>query len=86
MGQCMYIVCPITNKTEQLFKEQGISNYYKKQLAQLDDELFYKKIANPETEKTYQWEDLPPGYRKFSNGKKYQSERYCKGKSAKVRE
>jgi hypothetical protein len=54
MGQCMYIVCPITNKTEQLFKEQGISNYYKKQLAQLDDELLYKKIANPETEKTYQ--------------------------------
>jgi len=40
-------------------------------MAQLDDELFYQKITNPEIEKRYQWEDLPPRYRKFSNGRKY---------------
>jgi hypothetical protein len=67
----MYVYrMPDYKKTEQLFKEQGISKYYKKQMAQLDDELFYQKITNSETEKPYQWEDLPPGHRKFSNGKK----------------
>jgi hypothetical protein len=43
---------PDYKKTEELFKEMGISHLYKKPMAQLDDELFYAKIttqrlANP---------------------------------------
>lgn len=49
---------PDYKKTEQLFKEQGISNHYQKPMGQLDDELFYAKITNPETGQPYQWADL----------------------------
>jgi hypothetical protein len=44
---------PDYKKTEQLFKEMGISHLYKKPMAQLDDELFYAKVTNPETNQPY---------------------------------
>jgi hypothetical protein len=40
---------PEYKKTEQLFKDMEISHPYHKPLAQLNDDLFYQKITNPET-------------------------------------
>jgi hypothetical protein len=62
---------PDYKRTEQLFRERDILHHYHKPIAQLDDELFYKKITNPETEQPFQWTDLTPSYRKFANGRKY---------------
>jgi hypothetical protein len=62
---------PDYKKTEQLFKDMEISHLYHKPLAQLDDDLFYQKITNPETGQPYQWTDLDSNLRKFANGKKY---------------
>ena len=62
---------PDYKKTEQLFKEREISHLYHKPQAQLDDELFYAKVTNPETGQPFQWEDLTVSNRKFANGKKY---------------
>jgi hypothetical protein len=62
---------PDYKKTEQLFKEMGISHLYKKPMAQLDDELFYAKVTNPETNQPYQCADLDVSYRKHGNDKKY---------------
>jgi hypothetical protein len=52
----------------QLFREGDILNHYTRPVAQLDDELFYQKITNPETEKPFQSADLTPSYRRFTNG------------------
>lgn len=45
---------PDYKKTEQLFNDIKISHLYHKPLAQLDDEIFYQKITNPETGQPYQ--------------------------------
>ena len=43
-------------------------SYYRMPDYKKTEQLFKE---NPEIEKRYQWEDLPPRYRKFSNGRKY---------------
>jgi hypothetical protein len=43
---------PDYKKTEQIYAEQGISNFWKKPMEMLDDELFEAKVINPDT-KTY---------------------------------
>jgi hypothetical protein len=55
---------PDYRKTEELFKTEGILHLYKKPPGQLDDELFYAKVTNPETNTFYQVFDLPLEYRK----------------------
>jgi hypothetical protein len=40
-------------------------------MAQLDDELFYAKITNPETGQPYHWSDLDVSYRRHGSDKKY---------------
>lgn len=62
---------PDYKKTEELFKAQGIVDLYKKPLGQLDDELFYAKVMNPETNTFYQISDLPSEYRKLGKNRKY---------------
>lgn len=37
----------------------------------LDDELFERKVINPDTGTYYQTADLPVAYRKFDPGRKY---------------
>jgi hypothetical protein len=54
---------PDYRKTEDLFIAEGIAHLYKKP-GQLDDELFYTKVINPETNTFYQISDLPLKYRK----------------------
>jgi len=54
---------PDYKKTEELFRAKGLSDLYKKPLAQLDDELFYAKVTNPHTNTFFQIEDLPIEYR-----------------------
>jgi hypothetical protein len=58
-------------KSEQLFKDLEIHNFFKKPQGQLDDELFYQRITNPETDKPYQWADLDSSYRKHGNNITY---------------
>jgi hypothetical protein len=54
---------PDYKRTEGLFRDQGISHKYKKPQGQLDDELFYAKVANPNTGTFYHISDLPIEYR-----------------------
>lgn len=49
---------PDYKKTEQPFKDMEISHPYHEPLAQIDDELFFQKITNPETGEPYLWADL----------------------------
>ena len=56
-------VMPDYKRTEELFKAQGILHLYKKPIAQLDDELFFAKVTNPNTNTFYKISDLPIEYR-----------------------
>jgi hypothetical protein len=62
---------PDYKKSEQLFIDMEIHNFFKKPQGQLDDELFYQRITNPETDKPYQWADLDSSYRKHGNNSTY---------------
>jgi hypothetical protein len=62
---------PDFKRTEQMFKSGGIEHLYKKPPGQLDDELFYAKVTNPETNTFYQISDLPLEYRKNLQNKTY---------------
>jgi hypothetical protein len=44
---------PDYKKTEELFKEMGISHLYQKPQAQRGEELFLAKITNPVTGQPY---------------------------------
>jgi hypothetical protein len=55
---------PEFKRAQEMFKSEGIEHLYKKPLGQLDDELFYAKVTNPETNTFYQVSDLPLEYRK----------------------
>lgn len=58
-------------KTEELFKAEEILHLYKNPPGQLDDELIYGKVTNPETNTFYQISDLPLEYRKDLQNKTY---------------
>jgi hypothetical protein len=60
---------PDYKKTEQIYVEQGITDFWKKPLELLDDELFEAKVINPDTKTYNQVSDLPVGYRKFGDRK-----------------
>jgi hypothetical protein len=62
---------PEYRKTEELFKAKEILHLYKRPPGQLDDELFYAKVTNPETNTFYQISDLPLEYRKDLQNKTY---------------
>ena len=62
---------PDYKKTENIYAEQGISNHWKKPLELLDDELFEAKVINPDTKTYNQVSDLPVGYRKLGDDRKY---------------
>jgi hypothetical protein len=62
---------PDFKKTENIYVEQGISNHWKKPLELLDDELFEAKVINPDTKTYNQVSDLPVGYRKLGDDRKY---------------
>lgn len=62
---------PDYKKTENIYAEQGISNYWKKPLEMLDDELFEAKVLNPDTNTYFQVVDLDVAHRKFGVEKKY---------------
>jgi hypothetical protein len=62
---------PDYKKTENIYAEQGISNHWKKPLEMLDDELFEAKVLNPDTKTYNQVSDLPVGYRKLGEDRKY---------------
>jgi hypothetical protein len=59
---------PDYKKTEQIYAEQGITNFWKKPMEMLDDELFEAKVINPDT-KTYNQFSVPVGYRKLGDRK-----------------
>ena len=61
-------------KTKEIFEKEGLIEFWNKrapQLELLDDELFEKKVINPDTGTYYQTEDLPVAYRKYGEGIKY---------------
>jgi hypothetical protein len=60
---------PDFKKTEQIYVEQGITNFWKKPLELLDDELFEAKVISPDTKTYNQVSDLPVGYRKLGDRK-----------------
>jgi hypothetical protein len=62
---------PDHKRTEGLFRAQGISHKYKRPPGQLDDELFYAKVTNPNTGAFYQISDLPIEYRLNKESKTY---------------
>jgi len=62
---------PDYQRTEQMFKSEGIEHLYKRPLGQLDDELFHAKVTNPETATFYQISDLSLDYRKNLKNKTY---------------
>ena len=64
---------PDFKRTKKIFEEQGLTKFWDKQrpLELLDDELFERKVINPDTGTYYQTADLPVAYRKFDPGRKY---------------
>jgi hypothetical protein len=60
---------PDFKKTENIYAEQGITNFWKKPMEMLDDELFEAKVINPDTKTYNQVSDLPVGYRKLGDRK-----------------
>lgn len=62
---------PDYKRTEELFKEMGISHLYKRPQAQLDDDLFYARVSNPHTKTFFQITDLPIEYRQNKANKSY---------------
>jgi hypothetical protein len=62
---------PDFKKTQKIYEEQGISHLWKQPLELLDDELFEAKVINPDTKTFNQISDLPVGYRKLGDDRKY---------------
>jgi hypothetical protein len=62
---------PDFKRTQSIFEEQGLMNFWKKPLELLDDELFEAKVINPNTKVYNQISDLPAEYRKHGENKKY---------------
>jgi hypothetical protein len=61
-------------KTKELFEQQGLMEFWNKRGKQqelLDDELFEAKAISPDTKTYYQISDLPVGYRKLGEDRKY---------------
>jgi hypothetical protein len=56
---------PDFKKTRSIFEKEGLEKFWKRPLELLDDELFEKKVMNPDTDTYYQVPVLPVGYRKF---------------------
>jgi hypothetical protein len=52
-------------------RNKGYPGYSKKPLELLDDELFEAKVINPDTKTFNQVSDLPVGYRKLGDDRKY---------------
>jgi hypothetical protein len=65
---------PDFRRTKELFEQQGLTELWNKrpkQLELLDDELFEVKVISPDTKTFYQLSDLPVGYRKLGEDRKY---------------
>jgi hypothetical protein len=65
---------PDFRRTKELFEQQGLTELWNKrpkQLELLDDELFEVKVISPDTKAFYQLSDLPVGYRKLGEDRKY---------------
>ena len=62
---------PDFKRTQKIFEEQELSKFFKKPLELLDDEMFEAKVMNPDTKTYTQISDLPVGYRKLGDDRKY---------------
>jgi hypothetical protein len=64
---------PDFKRTQKIFEEQGLMEFWKKQLhvELLDNELWEQKVMNPDTKAYTQISDLPVAYRKFDENRKY---------------